>query len=135
MRTAKQKPSSNVLEFLERWQWYHALPAALRTLTLETATAKTAVAGDYIARAGEPSTHWHGLIRGVLQMYVVSPEQELPVSQHELALISGLPRQRVNVAIPLFNRRGIVRSEPRKGLMKVHVPTVGGFRLLRDPSG
>lgn len=229
MGTTTQETSSTVLEFLERWPWYRTLPAALRTLTLETATEKRAEAGDYIARAGAPSTHWYGLITGFLQMYVLSPagaettlyclregewggdgsllkkelrrydlraltpahiclipaetfetlhnesiefnhflcdimnarmgefvgmlaasrlgapelqvarallmlagsrsdeEKELRVSQHELALISGLSRQRVNVAISVFNRRGIVRSEPRKGFLSVNLNRLQDF--------
>jgi CRP-like cAMP-binding protein len=221
--TTQQEPATHLIKFLERWPWYHALPAALRTLTLETATAKTADAGDYIARAGEPSLHWYGVMRGYLQMYVLSPDgaettlyclregewggdgsllkkelrqydlraltstqlclipaetfetlrhasigfnhflcdimnarmgefvgmlaaarlsgpemqvarallmlagsrgedvRELSISQHELALISGLSRQRVNMSISVFNSRGMVRSAPRKGYLEVNV--------------
>ena len=50
------------------------LPAELRALTIKTADAKIAEAGDYIARAGEPSLHWYGVMRGFLQMYVVNPD-------------------------------------------------------------
>jgi len=222
-RTKEPAPDIGLPEFLEKWQWFRALPAELRSLTLETATERIAAAGEYIARAGEPSTHWYGLIRGYLQMYVVGPdgaettlyclpegewggdgsllkkemlqydlrsltpahiclipaqtfetlrrssiefnhflcdvmnarmgafvgmlvasrllgpemrvarallmlavpgledEQELAISQHEIALISGLSRQRVNVAISVFNQRGLVRSEARKGHLVVHV--------------
>lgn len=194
--------------FLERWPWYHALPTPLRDEALYGSSFRAANAGDYVARAGEPSNHWYGVIDGFLQMYVVnaqgsettlscirkgewggegsllkkelrqydlraltssricmmpvetfdalrnasiefnhflcdimnarmgefvgmlaaarlgSPEmqlakallmlvdhrgealQELGISQHELALISGLSRQRVNVAIGVFKKQG-----------------------------
>lgn len=210
--------------FLEQWEWYRALPVPLRTNTLQEALLKTFNAGDYVARAGDPSNHWYGAIDGFLQMYVVnmegaettlscirknewggegsllkkelrqydlralttsricmlpvqtfdalrersiefnhflcdimnarmgefvgmlaaarlgSPEmqlakallmlvdprgealQELGISQHELALISGLSRQRVNVAVSVFKGLAIVRSAPRKGMLEVHVP-------------
>jgi len=223
-RTQQTGPNPALTEFLERWQWFRALPAELRSLTLDTATERFAAAGEYIARASEPSTHWYGLIRGYLQMYVVGPDgaettlyclpegewggdgtllkkellqydlraltpahiclipaqtfetlrrssiefnhflcdimnarmgafvgmlvasrllgpemrvarallmladtkrqeaQELAITQHEIALISGLSRQRVNVAISVFNQRGIVRTEARKGHLIIHVP-------------
>ncbi|MEJ8855185.1 Crp/Fnr family transcriptional regulator [Variovorax robiniae] len=196
----------------------------MRASTLQAAVLKYPKAGDTIARAGEPSTHWYGVIQGYLQMYVVNPQgaettlscmrkgewggegsllkkelrqydlraltdsrvclipletfdtlryasiefnhflcdimnarmgefvgmlaaarlgspemqlakallmlvdrqgedlQELALSQHALALISGLSRQRVNMAVSVFNNLGIVRSAPRKGLLQVHVP-------------
>ncbi len=37
--------------------------------------------------------------------------QELSIPQHELALICGLSRQRVNVAISEFKRQGLVRMK------------------------
>lgn len=206
-------------EFLERWPWYSALSAELRALVLNTVSERTAGPGDYIARSGEPSTHWYGLIRGFLQMYVVgsdgaettlycmregewggdgsllkremrrydlrsltpsqlclipaetfealrqssiafnhflceimnermgafvgmleasrlrAPEmrlarallmlanprgggsQELSIPQHELALICGLSRQRVNAALSEFKRQGLVRSESQKSAL------------------
>lgn len=69
-----QAPAASVREFLEKWQWYRALSAELRSLTLRTTTERTAAPGEYIARAGEPCTHWYGLVRGILQMYVLDPE-------------------------------------------------------------
>lgn len=221
--TKEPEPNPGLPEFLARWQWFRALPAELRTLTMETAVERFAAAGEYIARAGEPSSHWYGLIRGYLQMYVVGPDgaettlyclsagewggdgsllkqellqydlraltpahiclipartfdvlrrssiefnhflcdimnarmgtfvgmlvasrllgpemqvarallmltdtkrqdtQELAISQHEIALISGLSRQRVNVAISVFNERGIVESAARKGHLAIHL--------------
>ncbi|WP_159914593.1 Crp/Fnr family transcriptional regulator [Pantoea sp. 18069] len=43
--------------------------------------------------------------------------QELAISQHELALICGLSRQRVNLALGEFRQLGMVGTEPRKGLL------------------
>jgi len=60
--------------FLERWEWYRSLPADLRSLVLETMSEISVEAGDYVARAGEPSSHWYGLISGYLQMYVVTSD-------------------------------------------------------------
>ncbi|RJF95624.1 Crp/Fnr family transcriptional regulator [Noviherbaspirillum saxi] len=229
MQTTEQVPATSLPEFLERWEWYRALPAELRSLTLETAVERKAAAGEYIARAGEPSTHWYGLMHGILQMYVVGadgaettlyclregewggegsllkkemrqyhlrsltsahiclvpaktfeklrqssiefnhflcdimnarmgifvgmleasrlrgPEtrvarallmltdsqgddtQEILISQHELALISGLSRQRVNVALSLFNRLGLVHTEARKGCLVVYLSRLRNF--------
>ena len=234
MKTTKEPAATTMLDDLESWQWFRTLPADLRALTLETATARIAEAGDYIARAGEPSMHWYGVVRGFLQMYVVSPDgaettlyclregewggegslmkkelrqydlrsltrshiclipadtfdvlrhasiefnhflcdimnarmgefvgmlaaarlggpemqlarallmlagtrgndlQQLFISQHELALISGLSRQRVNIAISVFNRLGVARSEPRKGFLEVHVPRLKEYVILEN---
>ncbi len=228
-RTTEQAPVASLPEFLETWQWYRALSAELRSLTLETAIERTAAPGEYIARSGEPSTHWYGLLRGILQMYVagsdgaettlyclregewggegsllkkelrrydlrsltasrlclipaqtfeklrhssiefnhflcdnmnertgvfvgmleasrlLGPEmrvarallmltdnrgeaaQELSIPQHELALICGLSRQRVNMAISLFKQGGLVRGEPRKGFLVVHVQRLRSY--------
>lgn len=72
---SKKSPEPNsaasLQEFLERWPWYLALPVELRLLVLKTAFVRSAAAGDYIAKAGEPSAHWYGLIHGFLQMYVL----------------------------------------------------------------
>jgi CRP/FNR family transcriptional regulator, cyclic AMP receptor protein len=224
-----QKPPGTCLEFIERWPWFRALPDDLRLLVLNTATERTAGAGDTIARAGEPCTHWYGLVRGVLQMYVIGqdgtestlyclregewggegsllkneprrydlralapsqlcllptqtfetlrrssiefnhflceimnarmgefvgmlaasrlqgPEmqvargllmlvdldgpdaQELAVSQQDLALICGLSRQRVNIAISVFKRRDIVRSEPNRSFLIVRMSRLRSF--------
>lgn len=216
-------PSEVITTYLESFSWFRDLPAELRHLTLRTATEQHAEAGDYIAREGMPSTHWHGLLKGYLQMYVVgsdgsettlyclgegqwggegsllkrekrrydlraltaahiclipaqtfetlrqasiefnhyiieimnarmgafvtmlvasrllSPElrvarglmmvanerltgmQRLAVSQHEMSLICGLSRQRVNMALADFKRLDIVSIEPKKGMIDVDV--------------
>lgn len=225
----QQASAADLPQFLERWPWYRALPPELQSLVLTTTTERTAAAGDYIARAGEPCLHWYGLLRGFLQMYVVGadgaettlyclregqwggegsllkkelrrydlrsltpshifmvpvetfetlrqssivfnhflceimnermgvfvgmleasrllgPEmrvargllmlaknldgdaQELLIPQHELALICGLSRQRVNMAISEFRRCGFVRSEFHKGILVVDVPRLRSY--------
>lgn len=47
--------------------------------------------------------------------------QRLAVSQHELSLICGLSRQRVNMALADFKRLDIVAIEPKKGMIDVDV--------------
>jgi CRP/FNR family transcriptional regulator, cyclic AMP receptor protein len=74
MLTTEQTPTPSLPEFLEKWPWYRALSADLRALILKIATEKTSTAGEYIARTGEPSMHWYGVMRGFLQMYVVTPD-------------------------------------------------------------
>ena len=53
--------------------------------------------------------------------------QTLSIPQHELALICGLCRQRVNAAIRTFNRHGLVHSEPRKGSLVVNVSSLRNY--------
>lgn len=233
MRAAEQASNPRLLEFLEKWPWYRTLSPELRSLTLATAIERKTAQGEYIARVGEPCTHWYGLMRGLLQMYVVSsdgaettlyclregewggdgsllkkemlrydlraltpahlcmipaktfetlrrssiafnhflcdimnermgafvgmlaasrllgPEmqvarailmlvdnrdgdaQELSIPQHQLALICGLSRQRVNAAISIFNRRGLVHSEPRKGSLMVQVSSLRNYVMVQ----
>ena len=224
-----QRPAETWLAFVENCAWYRNLPHDLRSLVRQTTWEKSAAAGDTIARTGEPCTHWYGLMRGVLQMYVVGSdgtettlyclregewggegsllkdeprrydlraltpshlcmlprqtfdtlrgasiefnhflcdlmnarmgvfvgmlaasrlqgpemqvakglmmlvdfdgpdEQELAVSQHDLALICGLSRQRVNMAISVFKRRDIVRSQPNRSALVVRADRLRGF--------
>jgi CRP/FNR family transcriptional regulator, cyclic AMP receptor protein len=231
------KASDSVIQFLDGWAWFRALPADLQTLTLETATEQHAEPGDYIAREGMPSTHWYGLLKGYLQMYVVGsdgsettlyclregewggdgsllkkemrrydlralttahiccipvqtfdtlrhasipfnhylteimnarmgafvtmlvasrllkPEvrvargllmvakdrheglQALTVSQHELSLICGLSRQRVNMALGDFKRLGLVSIEPNKGMLFVDVQRLRVYVLTEGQAG
>jgi CRP-like cAMP-binding protein len=228
-QTVEQGTTPSLSEFLERWPWYRTLPEELRTLVLSTASERTAIAGEYIARAGEPCAHWYGVTRGYLQMYVVGPEgdettlyclregewggdgsllkkelrqydlraltpahiwlvpaqtfealrnnsiefnqflcdlmnsrmgdfvtmlaasrllgpelrvarallmiadkrvietQELSFPQHELALICGLSRQRVNMALSDLKQRGLVSNEASKGSLIVHVQSLRAY--------
>lgn len=227
--SAVSAPPAGLLPFLARWPWYHALPPALQQLLLDTTTERTAAAGEFIARAGEPCLHWYGLASGLLQMYVLSadgsettlyclregqwggdgsllknelrrydlralmpsriwmvpastfealrqssipfnhflcevlnermgtfvgmleatrllgPEmrvargllmlapngvaaaQELSIPQHEIALICGLSRQRVNRALSELRRVGVVRSDPQKGVLRVNLPQLRAY--------
>lgn len=230
-------PNDSIANFLEGWAWYRDLPADLRALTLQTATEQHAEPGDYIAREGMPSTHWYGLLKGYLQMYVVGsdgsettlyclregewggdgsllkkemrrydlralttahicripvqtfntlrnasipfnhyltdlmnarmgafvtmlvasrllkPEvrvargllmvaknrhegfQALAVSQHELSLICGLSRQRVNMALGDFKRVGLVSIEPNKGMLFVDVQRLRSYVMTEGQAG
>ena len=210
-------------EFLEASPWYRALQPQLQSRLLDSTVERTAAAGEYIARAGEPCLHWYGIVQGFLQMYVsgadgtettlycvgqgrwagegsllkkelrqydlrsltpsrifmvpvetfealrhasiefnhflceimnermgvfvgmlaasrlLGPEmrvargllmlagsqaggvQDLLIPQHELGLICGLSRQRVNMAIAELKSLGLVRSEIHKGIVLVDV--------------
>jgi len=233
LTTAEQDSAvTSLSEFLETCEWYRALSDELRSLTHETAIERSAMPGEYIARVGEPCKYWVGVLRGILQMYVVGidgaettlccmregewggdgsllkqellqydlrsltasrlclipaktfeilrhssiefnhflcdilntrmggfvemlaasrllgPEmrvarallmlaenkggeaqdaQELLIPQHELALICGLSRQRVNTAISQFKQSGLVHSEPRRGFLIVYVPGLRSY--------
>lgn len=198
-------------------------------MTLETSKEKKAVAGEYVAQAGEPSAYWYGVIRGHMQMYIVTPEgdettlyhlregewcgdgsllkkelmqydlraltsshlclipadtfdilrgsslefsnflcevmnarmgefvgmlvasrllgpekrvakallmlakngsadaQRLSIHQHDLALICGLSRQRVNMALASFKLDGIVQTEGTKGYLVVHTQRLRNY--------
>ena len=63
-------------DFLAAAPWYQAIPAESRALVRSHALLKQVAAGDCLARAGEPSTHWYGVLEGVLQMYVMGPGGE-----------------------------------------------------------
>jgi len=230
--------SPDLQAFLQRWPWYAALPADLQRLVQETTTERTAAAGEYIARAGEPCLHWYGLLQGFLQMYVLGAEgsettlyclsegqwggegsllkkelrrydlraltpsriymvpvatfdalrqssiafnqflceimnermgifvgmleasrllgpdlrvargllmlagnvagqaRGIAIPQHELALICGLSRQRVNMSISEFRRAGLVRNDAHKGILVVDVPRVRAYVMAggKDPA-
>jgi CRP/FNR family transcriptional regulator, cyclic AMP receptor protein len=56
-----------------------------------------------------------------------SGTQELSISQHELALICGLSRQRVNVALSEFKRLGLVSIEPNKSQLLADAPGLRSY--------
>jgi CRP-like cAMP-binding protein len=55
---------------LDEAPWFTALPPHLQELTRRTAEEKTAGPGETLARAGDPSSHWFGVVQGFVQMYV-----------------------------------------------------------------
>jgi CRP/FNR family transcriptional regulator, cyclic AMP receptor protein len=69
--------------------------------------------------------------RGLLMLANDAAEnaQEISIPQHELALICGLSRQRVNMAISEFRRVGLVRSDMHKGILVVDVPRVRAYLI------
>lgn len=221
--------AAGLAHFLAKWAWFRALPDELRAMTLATTIDRNIAAGAYVARSGEPSTYWYGVMRGQLQMYVVTPEgdettlyylregewcgdgsllkkellqydlralspsrlclvpaqtfdvlrqssiefsnflcevmntrmgefvgmlvasrllgpekrvakallmltknrpegdHKLSIHQHDLALICGLSRQRVNIALSAFKQDGIVRSEGTKGNLVVHTQRLRNY--------
>jgi CRP/FNR family transcriptional regulator, cyclic AMP receptor protein len=67
--------------------------------------------------------------RGLLMLAhnVVGDAEEISIPQHELALICGLSRQRVNMAIGEFRRRSLVRNDLQKGILLVDVPRLRAY--------
>lgn len=57
----------------------------------------------------------------------LSGAQELAISQQELALICGLSRQRVNLALGEFKQQGLVSIEPHKNKLIVQVPELRSY--------
>ena len=227
--TVDQTSRSSLADFFGKWPWFHSLSTELRAMTLGTSMEKKVEAGEYVARAGEPSAYWYGVMRGHLQMYVVTPEGDetslyylregewcgdgsllkrelmqydlrslnsahlclvpahtfnllrgsslefsnflcdvmnarmgefvgmlaasrllgpekrvakallmlaknqredahrLSIHQHDLALICGLSRQRVNMALSLFKQNGIVRTDGSKGYLIVHTQRLRNY--------
>lgn len=56
--------------------------------------------------------------------------QEISIPQHQLGLICGLSRQRVNMALNTLRKNGMVRSERRWGFVSVHVPRLRSYVSL-----
>ncbi|WP_342619493.1 Crp/Fnr family transcriptional regulator [Rhodoferax sp. GW822-FHT02A01] len=52
----------------------------------------------------------------------IGTTQEILIPQHQLALMCGLSRQRVNMALNMLKQSGLIRSERRRGFVSVHVP-------------
>lgn len=69
--------------------------------------------------------------RGLLMLagHQAGDAQELLIPQHELALICGLSRQRVNMAISELKRLGLVRSEVHKGIVLADLARLRAYVL------
>jgi CRP/FNR family transcriptional regulator, cyclic AMP receptor protein len=61
-------------EFLQQCRWFADLSADLQQLVSTTSTEIRLASGDCVARNGEPSLHWFGLIHGFLKMSIVEAE-------------------------------------------------------------
>lgn len=61
--------------------------------------------------------------------------QSLAISQHELALICGLSRQRVNVALAEFKRLGMVSIELNKGVLFADVQRLRLYVMTEGQAG
>ncbi|HYW57798.1 MAG TPA: Crp/Fnr family transcriptional regulator [Polaromonas sp.] len=57
-------------QVLEQTPWYTALDDDEQQLVQRTSSEKLVSAGGFIVRAGDPSIHWMGVIKGLVQMSV-----------------------------------------------------------------
>lgn len=64
-----------------------------------------------------------------------SGAQEISIPQHQLALMCGLSRQRVNMALNALKRSGLVRSERSWGFVSVHMPRLRDYVALHRLEG
>lgn len=60
-------------EVLEQTDWYRLLPLPEQELVQRTSSEKHVPAGQFLVHSGDPSTHWMGIVEGLVQMYVVTP--------------------------------------------------------------
>jgi biotin operon repressor len=58
---------------------------------------------------------------------LTNADQEISIPQHQLALMCGLSRQRVNVALNALRQIGLIRSGRRWGYVSVHVPSLRDY--------
>ncbi len=71
---ARETMSEPVPDFLQRTDWFHGLEAPHRRLLLSSVTEVNVAAGECLARAGEDSRHWIGVVHGILKMYVTDAD-------------------------------------------------------------
>ena len=64
-----------------------------------------------------------------------SGAQEISIPQHQLALMCGLSRQRVNMALNKLKQAELVRSERSWGFVSVHVPRLRNYVALQSLEG
>lgn len=74
MNVPALQPQQPLRHVLEQADWYRLLPESDRELVQRTSSEKFAQAGQFLMHAGDPSTHWMGIIEGLVQMYVVTPQ-------------------------------------------------------------
>lgn len=61
-------------QVLDQSPWYLMLEEYLQQLVQRTSSEKLVPAGGVIVRAGDPSTHWMGVINGLVQMSVMGAD-------------------------------------------------------------
>lgn len=61
-------------QVLEKAPWYGALQTQDQELVQRTSSENLFAADGFIVRVGDPSTHWIGVIQGLLQMTVVTSD-------------------------------------------------------------
>ena len=67
-------PAPNLADLLHKSVWSRTLtPAELDRVAAE-AFERQVPAGGFVARMGQPTEHWIGVIEGLLKMSVTSPD-------------------------------------------------------------
>lgn len=61
-------------DFLEGTAWFPKLTPARQDLVLRTASEKHVGRAEAVLRAGDPSIHWLGIVRGLLHMYLLNAQ-------------------------------------------------------------
>lgn len=59
---------------LEKAPWYRALQEEEQQLVQRSSSEKLVPTGGLIVRAGDPSTHWMGVVKGLMQMSVTGTD-------------------------------------------------------------
>lgn len=66
--------TSDTADGVGQASWFASLGAAHQALVRATAVERSVAAGDPVARTGEASSHWIGVVRGFLHMSVTAPD-------------------------------------------------------------
>ena len=92
---------TSLREALRSATWARTLDEQTLARVESETTERTAPAGGYICRKGEPVNHWVGVIEGLVKLGTVSPEGKA-------ATLAGVP------AGGWFGEGSLLKSEPRR---------------------